>query len=269
MLEEYGRKRDFERTPEPGPNVPADRSGPLAFAVHLHRARQLHYDLRLELHGALASWAVPKGPPLEEGVRRLAVRVEDHPLDYGTFEGNIPGGEYGAGPVIVWDAGTFSPCHEGIFSWTDAAEATRRLDEDMQRGRVLVHLRGIRLKGRFSLVRTPRGWLWSRSRGASWCLQGDRSVLSGRSLDEVDSQAPRVWPVPQLVPGARTAPMRPMRPMLAQTAPAPFSHPDWCFEPKLDGVRLLVRLESSEARLFSRQGREITRQYPSLAAALA
>src|SRR5437868_8514075 len=111
-LERYAEMRDFSRTPEPPPGT-TRRDGPLTFTIQKHAARRLHYDLRLEIDGVLVSWPIPKGPSYDPRVRRLAIQTEDHPYDYGTFEGVIPGGEYGAGQVIVWDAGAYTMIADG------------------------------------------------------------------------------------------------------------------------------------------------------------
>src|ERR1700761_8815658 len=189
----YRAKRDFAKTPEPsGQPAPAAGQGQLRFVVQRHRARRLHYDLRFEMDGVLASWAVPKGPTLDPAVKRLAVHVEDHAIEYLDFEGVIPSGEYGGGDVIVWDNGTWEP-HA-----TDdpaAAVAAGELHADMH---------GHKLRGRLILVRRDS----DRSGQEQWLLlhkhdeyavsgwePGDypRSVLSGRTNDEVKANPARLW----------------------------------------------------------------------------
>lgn len=249
-----------------------ERLGPLAFVVQLHRARRLHYDLRLEVEGVLISWAIPKGPSLDPSDKRLAVAVEDHPFEYGTFEGVIPAGEYGGGEVIVWDAGTYSPAHEHAHSWLDAREASTRMRSDLESGRVVIYLRGQKLKGRFSLIRTEQGWLFTKSRdGLEGRTVDELSVLTGRRVEEVTGPplGPSSWPVPQLAAGSRPRPLPSLvQPMLAQSARQPFHDPAFVFEPKLDGVRLLVRLQQGSVGLWSRQGRDHSDQYPELSQAL-
>lgn len=127
MLKDYDKKRDFSRTGEPKPSPRRRGGGNLRFVIQKHAASRLHYDFRLELDGALKSWAVPKGPSLDPQEKRLAVLVEDHPLDYGTYEGVIGHGNYGAGQVIVWDAGTYSPDDKGRLSFGDREEAEERM----------------------------------------------------------------------------------------------------------------------------------------------
>ena len=187
-LEEYGRKRNFPQTPEPLPR-PGQNRGPLTFVVQKHRARQLHYDFRLELDGVLKSWSVPKGPSLDPETKHLAVMVEDHPLDYASFEGAIPRGEYGAGEVIVWDAGSYSPDEGGQLLFEDRVAAEEQLRQGLKKGKISFTLRGSKLKGSwtlFKLKNTEKDWLLMKHRneyaapGRDILLE-DRSVLSGRT----------------------------------------------------------------------------------------
>ena len=177
-LEEYARKRRVDRSPEPPPRRGSSTSGRL-FVVQKHRARQLHYDFRLEVGGVLKSWSVPKGPALDPSVKRLAVEVEDHPIEYAKFEGVIPEGEYGGGTVMVWDLGTYRP-----VDGTDVASA-------LLRGRLTFTLHGRKLKGGWSLVRLRgRNWLLikRRDRYASTkdiTLAAPASVLTGRMLAQI------------------------------------------------------------------------------------
>jgi len=197
QLEPYRRKRDFSRTGEPaGGGLPSEPDGPRRFVVQRHRARRLHYDFRLEIDGVLVSWAVPRGPTLDPGVRRLAVHVEDHPLEYETFEGVIPAGEYGGGDVIVWDAGLWQP-----HGTDDPGQAVRD-------GELHLDMAGRRLVGRFVLVRSNRDGDGFGSDKEQWTLLHKRdrwahagwdpedhptSVLSGRTNDEVKAQPELVW----------------------------------------------------------------------------
>src|SRR5580700_5990723 len=148
-LDRYAAKRSFNKTPEPAPQVPSARRGPLLFVIQKHAARRLHYDFRLELDGVLKSWAVPKGPSLMVADKRMAVEVEDHPFDYGSFEGVIPSRQYGAGNVIVWDCGVYSPDEERKYSFNDRAQAQMRVREGLAEGKLSFFLRGEKLKGSF------------------------------------------------------------------------------------------------------------------------
>ena len=197
-LAEYEAKRDFAKTPEPPPEQPATAGGPLTFVVQQHRATRMHYDVRLEVAGAMPSWPVPRGPSLDPGERRLAIQTEDHPLGYASFEGVIPRGEYGAGEVIVWDNGTYSPDEDGALSFHDRAEAEARVLDGIERGKLSVTFRGRKLKGSWALVRTSeeeRSWLLIKHRDEAAdpsrdLVAEDSSVISGLSI--ADLQAGRL-----------------------------------------------------------------------------
>ena len=282
-LAKYQEKRDFARTPEPPAKRTKSGGGPLTFVIQKHAARQLHYDFRLEVDGVLKSWAVPKGPSLDTSDKRLAHMVEDHPLDYGSFEGKIPKGAYGAGQVIVWDNGTYSP-DEGGLSFHDRAEAERRMRRGITDGKLSITLRGRKLKGSWTLVKMSRGendWLLIKHKDAHANAERDitdenRSVICDLTIEDLkDGRLPDraqggVALNPAGLPAARPAALpTSMAPMLATLAGAPFSDPDWCFEPKLDGVRTIALIRGGEAKLLSRRGLDATKQYPSLAAELA
>src|SRR5512145_2549119 len=151
-LKDYSAKRTFAATPEPAPAVADARSGPLLFVIQQHSARRMHYDFRLECDGVLKSWAVPKGPSLDPAEKRLAVPTEDHPFDYASFEGVIPPGQYGAGEVIVWDCGLYSPDADGVYTFQDRDEAQRRLRTEYGKGKLSIFLLGEKLKGSWTLV---------------------------------------------------------------------------------------------------------------------
>jgi len=267
-LEEYKRKRQFDRTPEPS-GAESSVKTENTFVVQKHAARRLHYDFRLAIQGTLKSWAVPKGPSLNPMDKRLAVQTEDHPLDYAEFEGNIPEGSYGAGTVMVWDRGTFQ-----VEGTVDAAN-------QLERGEIKFALNGEKLRGSFVIVRLKNSekgneWLMIKHKDAAvdphWNIdEHDGSVLTGRILREISAQAPpKRGPsvlYPAELPGARTSAM-PTRlgPMLATLSERPFSDPHWLFEIKWDGVRALAFIEDGELKLRARSGRDITSQYPDLAA---
>jgi bifunctional non-homologous end joining protein LigD len=249
----------------------------LLFVVQQHSARQQHYDFRLELDGVLKSWAIPKGPSLDPEVKRLAVLTEDHPFEYASFEGVIPPKQYGAGEVIVWDCGAYAP-EQTHGEWLDdRAEAERRVRAALDQGKLSVFLRGEKLKGSFALVRSadPKNWLLIKHRDAFAAerdvTQLDRSVVSGLTLADL-KQLPAPAPVPatRLAPEGRAEAMpKRLAPMLAELAEAPFTHPAWMFEPKLDGYRVLAFVHDGEVKLRSRRGLDLTPAFPQIAAELA
>lgn len=267
-LQEYRRKRRFQHTPEP---PPARKASPEenTFVVQKHAARRLHYDFRLEVGGVLVSWAVPKGPSLNPADKRLAVQTEDHPLDYGGFEGTIPEGNYGAGTVMVWDRGRFN-----VEGDVDAAR-------QIARGEIKFNLQGEKLRGSFVLIKLKHSekgneWLLIKHKDETvdprWNIEEhDGSALTGRTLDEIAAQLPprkQAQPMhPAELPGARKAAM-PARisPMLATLIEKPFSDPEWLFEIKWDGVRCLAFLNDGKLTLRARSDSNITARYPELAA---
>jgi bifunctional non-homologous end joining protein LigD len=279
-LKEYGEKRDFSRTKEPPPAKKPGR-GPLTFVIQKHRARALHYDFRIEADGVLKSWSVPKGPSLNPQDKRLAVMVEDHPLDYTAFEGQIPRGEYGAGEVIVWDRGTYAPEDESRAAFEDRAEAEHAVLQGLKDGKLSLQMRGEKLKGSFALVKLRQGdrnWLLIKHKDDYAAdrdvLQEDRSVLSGRTIEDVKAGKPAIADPPPVkladIPGARRAPFPgKIAPMLATLVDKPFSQDGWIFEPKLDGYRILAYVRNGKATLLSRRGNDVTANYAVLVPDLA
>src|SRR5216684_214095 len=265
-LSTYRAKRSLDRTPEPGARAaPASPSAGGLFVVHMHAARRLHWDLRLEMDGVLKSWAVPKGPSPNRADKRLAVHVEDHPLEYGDFEGLIPEGNYGAGAVIVWDRGVWVPLEDA--------------HEGMQKGKLLFELRGYKLRGKWTLVKIKRGekeWLLIKEKDGY--VQPDsalppESVLSGLTVEELKAGKDRAEPIVKELARLK-APRRAVRleeaePMLAEVRERPFSKPGWLFELKLDGYRIRAGKENGVARLITRNGHDIAAQFSEIARAVA
>jgi bifunctional non-homologous end joining protein LigD len=274
-LATYASKRAFDVTPEPTPLVPT-RSGPLLFVIQEHAARRLHYDFRLEWDGVLKSWAIPKGLLIEPGEKHLAIHVEDHPLDYGPFEGVIPPKQYGAGKVIVWDCGIYSPDEGGSLAFHDHALAEQRMRADMAKGKISVTLAGTKLKGSYALVRTarePNSWLLikHRDRWAKRVLAEKdlgRSALTAQTVESI-GPSPRRTALAALIPhGPRENLPSKLAPMLARDAAEPLPRPGWLHEPKLDGYRALVFISAGKATLRSRNGLDITSSYPAIVAEL-
>ncbi|HYL93191.1 MAG TPA: DNA ligase D [Alphaproteobacteria bacterium] len=252
-LEEYRRKRTFSKTPEPPPK--AQPGEERRFFIQRHSARRLHYDLRLEMDGVLKSWALPHGPTLDPSIKRLAVHVEDHPLDYGSFEGTIPSGNYGAGQVTLWDRGTY----EWLGPKTPA--------QQWEAGDLKIRLHGQKLLGEFALVRTNRGkgtkkdWLLIKKKDFAvrpgWDPESDiRSVLQA-SAD------------PSTVEGAAKAAMpQSIEPMLATLSGKLPTGSDWLFEVKWDGYRALCFIADKKVRMISRRGINMEKQFAEVAEAL-
>lgn len=195
-LTRYEQKRSFDQTPEPTGGKSAAKG--LVFVVQKHDASHLHYDFRLEMEGVLKSWAVPKGPSMDPQVKRLAMRVEDHPYDYRTFEGVIPEGNYGAGTVIVWDAGEYLPA-EGSISTKQ--EADKELRRQLHSGKIKFILAGKKLKGEFALVKAHRrgenAWLLLKLNDefatTDDILEKDKSVISRKSIAQMAKHPVRVY----------------------------------------------------------------------------
>ncbi len=265
-LSTYRAKRSADRTPEPSGTVGATPAEGRLFVVHQHAATRLHYDLRLEMDGVLRSWAVPKGPSRNTADKRLAVKVEDHPLEYGDFEGVIPEGNYGAGQVIVWDRGQWLPLkdyHEGLRT-----------------GKLLFELKGYKLKGKWTLVKlkkTEKEWLLIKERDSYASPNGDDfppgSVLSGLTVEDLKQGATPAGAVKEMLKKLK-APVRAVKatdvtPMLAETRETPFSREGWVFELKLDGYRLIAAKDQGVAKLTSRNGLDYTPTFPEVAKAIA
>ena len=269
-LERYDAKRDFTATPEPSGRAKGARRSPkaLSFVIQKHWARRLHYDFRLELDGVLVSWAVPKGPSFDPAEKRIAVHVEDHPLDYAGFEGEIPKGNYGAGPVIVWDRGT----------WTPVGDPR----EGLAGGKILFDLQGHKLAGRWELVRIAKPgdrseqWILFKKRDAWARPLAEFDVLTAmpdsvsaepetvaKHANEASQQSVAVEEAPK----ASLPPK--LSPQLATLSPTVPIGPDWIIETKFDGYRLLARIQKGTVKLFTRNGHDWTSKFRTLAQQLA
>ncbi len=286
QLSRYRKKRSADATPEPAGEAAAAAAEPLesaethaepassaprggVFCVQLHDATRLHYDLRLEIEGALASWAVPKGPSLDPAEKRLAIHVEDHPLEYVDFEGVIPEGNYGAGAMILWDRGTWVARHDP--------------SEGLETGKILLELRGLKLRGVWTLVKLAKSeneWLLIREKkyvGSGEDLRDESlpagSVLSGLTVDQLGDGYD---PAPDLrseleEPGARPRRVRTAEVdlMLGEARRRPFNRAGWIFELKLDGYRMLGGRSGDEVSLRTRNGHSAASTFPEVAQAVA
>ncbi|HWR17526.1 MAG TPA: DNA ligase D [Terriglobales bacterium] len=247
-LDQYRTKRKFDKTPEPQPGKPAIHPEN-RFYIQRHSARRLHYDLRLEVDNVLKSWALPKGPTLDPTDKRLAVHVEDHPIEYGTFQGTIPQGNYGAGTVSLWDYGRYELLGDAP------------IHQQLERGDLKFRLHGQKLAGEFALVRTkksPKDWLLIK--------KNDFAVILGWDPESDIRSVLEVPTDPSAVTGAVKADMpSSLSPMLATLSPSLPEGPGWIFEPKWDGVRSLCYIRDGKVSLISRTGRTMDQQYTELA----
>ena len=274
-LREYSDKRKFGVTPEPEPAIEA-RSGPLLFVIQQHAATRLHYDLRLECDGVLKSWAVPKGLSLNPQDKRLAMQTEDHPYAYASFEGIIPPKQYGAGEVIVWDCGVYSPDEPGT-AFGDRAWAEDEVRKGLAKGKLSFQLRGEKVKGSFALVKTKGEGQWlvikhkDRFVTTDDVTEESRSILSGASVEDLKKVPAHRIPATRLVPTGPVEPMpKKLSPMLAEIGERPFNRAEWLWEPKLDGYRALAMIEEGgKVTLRSRNGLDLSPQFPGLVKELA
>ncbi len=294
-LTEYQKKRNFQKTTEPSPDLPTSSSERLRYAIQKHAASHLHYDLRLEWNGVLKSWAIPKGPSLDPEKKQLAVQVEDHPLPYADFEGTIPAGEYGGGTVMVWDQGYWTPLEDP--------------EKGLKSGKLKFTLTGKKLQGDWALVRIrgiagggDKNWLLIKHRD-SFARVADQyqvleeeplSVLTGRNIDEIsqakagtgksltkrtakqtrsskaksthsNGHSTKLQDMSVKLPGSalQTQPAF-MAPQLATLTRSIPSGNDWLHELKWDGYRILTFIESGKSKLMTRNGNDWTVQFPAL-----
>ena len=277
----YKKKRSFNKTPEPTGGK-ASGSG-LRFVVQKHAASRLHYDFRLEMEGVLKSWAVPKGPSLNPGDKRLAMMVEDHPYDYRTFEGIIPEGNYGAGTVIVWDEGTYETLEPG-----SKATQEKSLLQQLRTGSLKFKLNGNKLKGEFALVKLKNAennaWLLIKHRDKyakeTDITKKDKSVISGKTLENVQKTTKNIWgsspkrksaskksrkqrveKKKKLIEGKKAPFPKTFRPMLATLIDKPFDEPGWLYEIKWDGYRAVAMINKGKVNLISRNNKSFNEKF--------
>src|SRR6185369_14108399 len=271
-LEEYKRKRRFTETPEPSGEVKTKHGN--SFVIQKHHATRLHYDFRLEMEGVLRSWAVPKGPSLNPGEKRLAMLTEDHPIDYGGFEGVIPKGNYGAGNVILWDNGTY----EMVDPETP--------EKGWKKGKLHFVLRGKKLKGEWVLVRgsrDPKQWIFFKVRDDYASTTTDiteerpESIVSGKLVDEVaGDKRTKQWITPiereleqhGMKAGGKVSIPKIEQPMLATLVTKAFDNDEWLFELKLDGMRAIVVKNGAKVEMWTRNVKTLAHRFPTLAKAV-
>lgn len=248
-LKEYQQKRNFSETAEPKGHHTIRHSTALEFVIQEHHASHLHYDFRLEVEGVLKSWAVPKGPSLDPSEKRLAVQVEDHPFEYRTFEGTIPEGNYGAGAVKIWDAGTYTAAGA-----TSRQESESLMLKGLKEGHLNFILHGHKLRGAYSLIRLRgnqgKQWLLIKKRDEHASQQSSKTFLIKHS-----SSKKKI--IETAIPVS-------VKPMLATLVDEPFDDKNWLFEIKWDGYRALAEIQKNQAHLFSRSGQSFDKHFPLL-----
>lgn len=256
-LATYNKKRNFSNTREPAGKK--GRKNQFRFVVQRHMASHLHYDFRLELGGVLKSWAVPKGPSLNPAQKRLAMMVEDHPVDYIGFKGRIPEGNYGAGTVDIWDKGSFVPIDE-----THEPITEKQALENLKKGELKFLLKGRKLKGEFVLVHMKR-------EEKSWLLIKHKDDYAVNTIYDAESEVGKIIPKRTVAAARQGKPKkltRFIKPMLASIAKTPFDDKDWVFEIKWDGYRAVAELQKGKLRFYSRNGLDFSDRYPAIVQAL-
>jgi bifunctional non-homologous end joining protein LigD len=284
-LATYQRKRDFTQTKEPaGGKAPAKKPHKLQFVLQKHAASHLHFDLRLQVDGVMKSWAVPKGPSLDPSIKRLAMEVEDHPMEYNTFEGTIPKGQYGGGTVMLWDRGHYTA------DKAENGDHEAAMRKGYAKGKIDFTFHGKRVQGSFALVRTQSSggkpqWLLIKHRdefaepGSDVVAENMTSVTTGRTMEEIAGGNSRVWQSNRA--GTTTTAKKPVRkaaakasksnvktsdilPMLASLGKEIPSDKEWTYEPKYDGIRVLAFIAPGVARLITRNAKDKTAGFPEI-----
>lgn len=252
-LKEYRKKRKFSSSPEPIGESSKKKDLILNFVIQKHQASHLHYDLRLESDNVLKSWAIPKGPSLKPNEKRLAMMVEDHPLEYQDFEGVIPKGNYGAGNVIIWDKGNYI-----------LRDSRKNFADSLKEGKITFVLNGEKLKGEFALVRiknNEKAWLLIKKRdgfaSAKDITKRNRSVISGLNIEEIGNNSDPKH-------GKRSVMPRNLKPMLTKLTDKPFRKEGWFFEIKWDGFRALAEIRTSKIKLYSRNNIIFNEKFPAI-----
>ncbi len=290
-LSTYKKKRSFKKTPEPTGGKATGNE--LRYVIQKHDARNLHYDFRLEMTGVLKSWAVPKGPSTDADVKRLAMMVEDHPYDYRNFEGIIPKGQYGGGTVMVWDEGTYVPADA---AFDDKSQMEKYLLHNLHKGKIVFTLNGQKLKGKFALVkstaRDDNSWLLMKLKDkyakTSDVTKKDKSVLSGKTIKQVEKSPGNVWQsnrsnslddcqkLPVAAKKAKTKTVKSvaskavgkkqkmpvnLQPMLATLVDKPFDEEGWSYEVKWDGYRAIAYLNKGKVQISSRNNKSFSEKF--------